>query len=426
MLEAAAAALAQRRVQRLLAGVAEGRVAEVVAEPDRLGQVLVEAERAGDGAGDPAGLQRVGEPGAVVVALGRDEDLGLVLEPPEGLASGRCGRDRAETACGPGCRAPRPRAAPDRSGSPPQSRNSSSQARTRSSKRGGCASVDLRVGSLGPPRWLDEPPRHLRPPRGAARARDARASRRTARSTWRSASSSAAGASASGLPIASTMKRCASSESGKAARFAADADDAAGGAGEAAQVLGLAAVRAGGELGREAGRQRQLEPEGERRLQARRPLRRRGRRAAPGSGRAGCRRAGWARPSRAGAAPRRRRARPRSAPGRRRAGAGSRRAVETLVTVSSSPRPSCRIRSRRKKGSRRPPKRDFGLPRPLGDRADPAPRLRVEVEDAVGLAVADAAQHHRLCLQRRSGHSRIYGERRAGRRLPRLGGASRT
>ena len=85
VLEAAAAALAQGRVERLLAGVAEGRVAEVVAEPDRLGQVLVEAERAGDGAGDPAGLERVGEPGAVVVALGRDEDLGLVLEPPEGL-----------------------------------------------------------------------------------------------------------------------------------------------------------------------------------------------------------------------------------------------------------------------------------------------------------------------------------------------------
>ena len=85
VLEAAAAALAQGRVERLLAGVAEGRVAEVVAEPDRLGQVLVEAERAGDGASDPAGLQRVGEAGAVVVALGRDEDLGLVLEPPEGL-----------------------------------------------------------------------------------------------------------------------------------------------------------------------------------------------------------------------------------------------------------------------------------------------------------------------------------------------------
>ena len=61
------------------------------------------------------------------------------------------------------------------------------------------------------------------------------------------------------------------------ARLAAGADDAAGGAGEAGQVLGLAAARAGGELRREAGRQRQLEPEGERRLRAPR------RRAAAGS-----------------------------------------------------------------------------------------------------------------------------------------------
>ena len=46
------------------------------------------------------------------------------------------------------------------------------------------------------------------------------------------------------------------------AGFAAAADDPAGGAGEADQVLGLAAVGAGGELGSEAGDQRQLQPEG--------------------------------------------------------------------------------------------------------------------------------------------------------------------
>ena len=85
VLEARAAALAQSRVECLLARMPEGRMAEVVPQPDRLGQVLVEPEGAGDGAGDPAGLQRVGQPGSVVVALRRDEDLGLVLEPPEGL-----------------------------------------------------------------------------------------------------------------------------------------------------------------------------------------------------------------------------------------------------------------------------------------------------------------------------------------------------
>ena len=54
-------------------------------EADRLGQVLVEAQRARDGARDPRDLERVGQPRAVVVALGRDEDLRLVLEPPERL-----------------------------------------------------------------------------------------------------------------------------------------------------------------------------------------------------------------------------------------------------------------------------------------------------------------------------------------------------
>ena len=75
----------QALVEHVLADVAERRVAQVVAERDRLGQVLVEAERAGHVAGDAAGLERVGQPGAVVVALGGDEHLRLVLEPAEGL-----------------------------------------------------------------------------------------------------------------------------------------------------------------------------------------------------------------------------------------------------------------------------------------------------------------------------------------------------
>ena len=46
--EAALEALAQRAVQRRLPGMTEGRVAEIVAQADGLGQVLVEAQRAGD------------------------------------------------------------------------------------------------------------------------------------------------------------------------------------------------------------------------------------------------------------------------------------------------------------------------------------------------------------------------------------------
>ena len=83
--EPAPPALAHTCVEDLLADVPEGRVAEVMAERDRLGQVLVEGERAGDVAGDARGLERVRQTGAVVVALGRDEDLRLVLEAPEGL-----------------------------------------------------------------------------------------------------------------------------------------------------------------------------------------------------------------------------------------------------------------------------------------------------------------------------------------------------
>ena len=60
-------------------------MAEVVAEPDRLDEILVQAQRPGDAARDAGGLERVGETGAVVVAGRVDEDLGLVHEAAEGL-----------------------------------------------------------------------------------------------------------------------------------------------------------------------------------------------------------------------------------------------------------------------------------------------------------------------------------------------------
>ena len=76
---------AQDAVERLLAGVTEGRVTGVVAEPDRLDEILVERERPRDDARDGGRLERVGHPRPVVVACGIDEDLRLALEPPEGL-----------------------------------------------------------------------------------------------------------------------------------------------------------------------------------------------------------------------------------------------------------------------------------------------------------------------------------------------------
>jgi hypothetical protein len=61
-------ALRQKLAQGLFAGVAEGRVAEVVAQGDGLGQVLVETEGLGDRPGDLGDLEAVGQPRPVVVA----------------------------------------------------------------------------------------------------------------------------------------------------------------------------------------------------------------------------------------------------------------------------------------------------------------------------------------------------------------------
>src|SRR5260221_6528766 len=80
---------AERRhdsVERVLAGMAERLVAEIMGKGQRLGEILVEAERAADRAGDLRHLQAVRQPGAVMVALVIDEDLCLVLQAAEGGA----------------------------------------------------------------------------------------------------------------------------------------------------------------------------------------------------------------------------------------------------------------------------------------------------------------------------------------------------
>ncbi len=73
------------RAQHPLAGVAERRVAEIVTERDRLGQLLVEVQHLGDGAGDLRHLQRVRQARAVVIAARREEHLRLVLQPAKRL-----------------------------------------------------------------------------------------------------------------------------------------------------------------------------------------------------------------------------------------------------------------------------------------------------------------------------------------------------
>src|SRR2546423_1216554 len=65
--------------------MAEGRVAEIVRERNRLREVLVQPQRARDRPGDLGDFEGVREASAEVVFLGIDEDLRLVLEAAKRL-----------------------------------------------------------------------------------------------------------------------------------------------------------------------------------------------------------------------------------------------------------------------------------------------------------------------------------------------------
>ena len=87
-------------VQLALTRMAEGRVAEIVRQRQSLRQVLVQPQRTGDGARHLRDLDRMGEPGPVMVPLVIDENLRLVLQPTECLgvddAVAVAGKGRAE------------------------------------------------------------------------------------------------------------------------------------------------------------------------------------------------------------------------------------------------------------------------------------------------------------------------------------------
>ena len=72
-------------VEHPLPRVAKGGVPQVVTQGNGLGEVLVEPQAPGDGAGDPNHLQGVGHSGAVVVPLRLEEHLGLMHQTPKGL-----------------------------------------------------------------------------------------------------------------------------------------------------------------------------------------------------------------------------------------------------------------------------------------------------------------------------------------------------
>jgi hypothetical protein len=70
--------------EHVLARMAERGMADVVGEAQGLGQILVEAQRACQRPADLRHFEAVGEADAEMVAVGRDEDLGLVAQAAEG------------------------------------------------------------------------------------------------------------------------------------------------------------------------------------------------------------------------------------------------------------------------------------------------------------------------------------------------------
>ena len=71
-------------VKRVLAAMAERRVTEIMGKAQRLGQILIKAERAGHGAADLRDFDRMCQADPEMVAVGGDEHLGLVAQAAEG------------------------------------------------------------------------------------------------------------------------------------------------------------------------------------------------------------------------------------------------------------------------------------------------------------------------------------------------------
>jgi hypothetical protein len=71
-------------MERPLARMAERGVAQVMGKGDSFHQILVGSQCTGDGAPDLGHLQRVSQPGAIVVPLVDHEHLSLVLQAPKG------------------------------------------------------------------------------------------------------------------------------------------------------------------------------------------------------------------------------------------------------------------------------------------------------------------------------------------------------
>ena len=78
--------LAQAAVERLFAGMAERRMADIVLHGQGLDQVFVQPQRPGERPGDQIHLDRVRQPAAMIVAQFAGENLRLVAQPAIGGA----------------------------------------------------------------------------------------------------------------------------------------------------------------------------------------------------------------------------------------------------------------------------------------------------------------------------------------------------
>ena len=72
--------------QRILTGMTEGRMAQIVAHTNGLRQIFIESQCPCNGAGNAGNLQGVGHAGAVVIALRLQKNLRLVHQTAEGFA----------------------------------------------------------------------------------------------------------------------------------------------------------------------------------------------------------------------------------------------------------------------------------------------------------------------------------------------------
>ena len=70
-------------VESPLPRMAERGVPQIVAQGDRLGQILIQAQRPRDGTGDLGYLEGMGQAGTVMIPFGRQENLRFVLETAE-------------------------------------------------------------------------------------------------------------------------------------------------------------------------------------------------------------------------------------------------------------------------------------------------------------------------------------------------------